>query len=160
MGTGTSPPPAILLDYMYGAAAYQRWGAGQGIDEVMRRRFSERYESIPIPPPSPPSSGSDPLGESDDSRDRDYAPRAAKRVRYHTTKMSAGMLQAMDNMRALSMLLKGTTPDAIAAERQRREEEEELRAREASQVKVLEWMQRSDIHFLVKLTLRQQTLNI
>ena len=74
--------------------------------------------------------------------------------------MSAGMLQAMDDIRALSMLLKGTTPDAIAAERQRQEEEEELRAREASEAKVLEWMQRSDIHFLVKLTLRQQTLNI
>ena len=160
MGTGTSPPPAIFLDYMYGAAAYRRWGAGQGIDEVMRRRFSEHYESIPIPSPSPPSSGSDPRSESDDSRDSDYVPPAAPRVRHHRSEMSAGMLQAMDDIRALSMLLKGTTPDAIAAERQRQEEEEELRAREASEAKVLEWMQRSDIHFLVKLTLRQQTLNI
>jgi hypothetical protein len=50
--------------------------------------------------------------------------------------MSAEMLRAMDDILALSMLLKGTTPDMITAERQRQEDKEELRAREASQVKV------------------------
>jgi len=40
-------------------------------------------------------------------------------------------------------LLKGTTPELMAAERQRQEEGEELRTKEASQVKVQQWMQNS-----------------
>ena len=58
--------------------------------------------------------------------------------------MSTGMLQAMDDIMVLSMLLKGITPEAMAAERERQQEEAELRAQEASRVKVLEWMQ-SDV---------------
>ena len=46
------------------------------------------------------------------------------------------MLRAMDEVLAFPMLLKGTTPQLMAAERQRQEEAEELCAREASQVKV------------------------
>ena len=55
--------------------------------------------------------------------------------------MSDGMLNAMDDVLALSMLLKGTTPELMAAERQRQEEVEELHAKEASRVKVEQWMQ-------------------
>ena len=50
--------------------------------------------------------------------------------------MSDGILHAKDNVLALSMLLKGTTPELMAAERQGRKEVEELRAKEASRVKV------------------------
>jgi hypothetical protein len=50
----------------------------------------------------------------------------------------------MDNVLALLMFVKGTTPEMMVAARQKREEEEELRAQEASQVKVLEWMQMPD----------------
>ena len=53
--------------------------------------------------------------------------------------MSDGMLQAMDNI----MLVKGKTPQFIAAERQKRDEEEELCAKEASQVKVQQWRKSS-----------------
>jgi len=41
------------------------------------------------------------------------------------------MLRAMDNVLRLSMFLKGMTPALMAAERQRREEAEELREKEA-----------------------------
>ena len=58
--------------------------------------------------------------------------------------MSPGMLQAMDRMNALSMLVKGITPKTMAAEREKQQVEEELRAQEASRAKVLEWMQ-SDV---------------
>jgi hypothetical protein len=35
-GTGTSQPPAIILDYMYGVAAYNCWGStAQGIHDVV-----------------------------------------------------------------------------------------------------------------------------
>lgn len=49
-GTGTSLPSTVILDFMYGVAAYRRWGSGQDIKEVMERRFAERYESVPITP--------------------------------------------------------------------------------------------------------------
>ena len=52
--------------------------------------------------------------------------------------MSNGMLRAMDSILALSMLLKGTTPELMAAERvkDRREEAKESRVNEAIRVKV------------------------
>ena len=104
---------------MYGVAGYQRWGSGQEIKEVMQQRFTESYASIPIPPAPPHTSDDDDID------------------------MSPEMLQAMDDIRALSMLLKGTTPELMAAERQRQVEAEELRAKEASKLKVQQWMQNS-----------------
>jgi hypothetical protein len=127
-GVQVSSPPAILLDYMYGAAAYQRWGTGVSMDGLMQQRFSEYYKPIPLPPPSPSSSDGD----------GDGAPRRRHQSR---SDMTPELLQAMDNILRLSMWLKGTTPEAMAAERERRKEEEELRARKAGRVKVLEWLQ-------------------
>lgn len=146
-GTGISPPSTVILDFMYGVAAYRCWGSGQDIEEVMQQRFAEHYENIPIPPASLPSSDGDSSSESVDDDD-EYKPNRRPRGRNHRSNMSDGMLRAMDNVLALSMLLKGTTPELMAAERQRREEAEELRAKEASRVKVQQWMQSSpDIEF-------------
>ncbi|KAF8351787.1 hypothetical protein F5887DRAFT_1057619 [Amanita rubescens] len=136
-GTGTSLPSTVILDYMYGVAAYRRWGSGQDIEKVMDQHFSKHYKSIPMPPASPYLSGSDSFSEPDDPNDGN------RRRRNHSAKMSDEMLRAMDKVLALSMLLKGTTPEMMAAERQRREEAEELRAKEASRVKVQQWMQSS-----------------
>jgi hypothetical protein len=55
--------------------------------------------------------------------------------------MSGGMLDAMDNVLKLSMLLKGRTPQSVAAERERREEEEELHIQKAGQVKSQRWIE-------------------
>jgi len=143
-GTGISPPSTIVLDFMYGVAAYRRWGSRHDIKEVMQHRFTEHYKSIPIPPASLPSCDGDSSPESDDLDDDDeYKPNRRPTGRNHTSSMSDGMLRAMDNVLTLSMLLKGTTPELMAAERQRREEAEELRAKEASRVKVQQWMQSS-----------------
>jgi len=142
-GTGISPPSAVILDFMYGVAAYRRWGSGQDMKEVMQQRFAERYKSIPIPSASPRSSGSDSSSEPDDPDEDNYIPNGQPRGRNHSSNMSDGMLRAMDNVLALSILLKGTTPELMAKERQRREEAEELRAKEASRVKVQQWIQSS-----------------
>ncbi|KAF8347149.1 hypothetical protein F5887DRAFT_1131423 [Amanita rubescens] len=139
IGTGTSLPSTVILDYMYGVAAYRCWGSGQDIEEVMEQRFAEHYKSIPIPPAPPYSSDSDSFSEHDHPNDGNRRPRG----RNHSAKMSDEMLRAMDKVLALSMLVKGTTPELMAAERQRREEAEELRAKEASRVKVQQWMQSS-----------------
>ena len=140
-GTGISPPSTVILDFMYGVAAYRRWGSGQDIKEVMEQRFAERYKSIPIPPASPYSSEGDSSSEPDDPDNDDYKPNRQPRGRNHSSNMSDGMLRAMDNVLALSMLLKGTTPELMAKERQKREEAEELRAKEVSRVKVQQWIQ-------------------
>ncbi|KAF8701769.1 hypothetical protein AX14_000283 [Amanita brunnescens Koide BX004] len=75
---------------------------GQDIKEVMQHRFAEHYESIPRPPASLHSSDCDKTTKRED----------------HSPKMSDGMLHAMDNVLALSMLLKGITPELMARERQ------------------------------------------
>jgi hypothetical protein len=141
-GTGISPPSTIILDFMYGVAAHRHWGSGQDIKEVMQQRFAERYESIPIPAPPHPSD-SDSSSRSGDHDDDDYIPHGQPRGRNHSSNMSDGMLRAMDNVLALSMLLKGTTPESMAKERQRQAEVEQLRAEAASRVKVQQWIQRS-----------------
>jgi hypothetical protein len=45
----------------------------------------------------------------------------------------------MDDVLAFSRVMKGMTPEAIAAKRQRREEEEERRAQEDGRKKVEQW---------------------
>jgi len=145
-GTGISPPSTVILDFMYGVAAYRCWGSGQDIEQVMQQRFAEHYRDIPIPPAPLLSSDSDSSSESDGLDDDDeHKPNRRPRGRNHRSNMSDGMLRAMDNVLqvALSMMLKGTTPALMAAERQRREEAEELCANEASRAKVQQWMQSS-----------------
>ncbi|EKM77811.1 hypothetical protein AGABI1DRAFT_42982 [Agaricus bisporus var. burnettii JB137-S8] len=116
--TATSPPSPLILDFMYGVAAYQRWGSGEDIKDVMQQHYTEHYKPIPVPPaPSPHSS---------------YSP-----------ERSEGILQAMDYVLALSMFFRGVTPETMVRERQRQEEVAEKRAKEASRVKVQEWMQSS-----------------
>ncbi|KAK2464379.1 hypothetical protein APHAL10511_003526 [Amanita phalloides] len=113
------------------------------IKEVMQQRFAERYESIPIPPASLHSSDSNSSLEPGGPDGGDCIPNRQPRGRNHSSNMSDGMLRAMNDVLVLSMLLKGTTPELMATERQRREEVEELRAKEASRVKVQQWIQSS-----------------
>jgi hypothetical protein len=141
--SGILLPHSVLLDFMYGVAAYRRWGGGQDINEVMQHRYTECYGSIPIPSASPPSSDGDSSPEPEDLDNHEHEPDRRRRRRNHRSNMSDGMLCAMDDVLKLSMLLKGTTPQSMAAERQRREEEEELRAKKASRVKVQQWMRSS-----------------
>ena len=138
-GTGNFTPPSILLDFVYGVAAYRRWGSGKEIEKVVQQRFAEHYKLIPIPPRSPPSSDGDNSPEPDDHNDHDYEPGRLSRGRKQRQHMSDGMLQAMDDMLILSMLVRGTNPELMAAERHKREEMEELLAQNASQAKVQEW---------------------
>jgi hypothetical protein len=138
--TGITSPPSILLDFMYGVAAYKRWHGGHDIDAVMKERFADKYESIPQLPASDSSDDSDGGSERKDPRDGDCEPNRRRSWKHRRSSMSDGMLRAMDGMNALSMFMRGITPQTIAAERQRREEEEERRAQEDSRAKVELWM--------------------
>ncbi|KAF8427180.1 hypothetical protein L210DRAFT_546350 [Boletus edulis BED1] len=125
-----SPPPSILLDFMYGAAVVHHWKCA-------------RLREITFPPPE-----DDEFEERDDPKDLDYDPSKGKqkgkgkgkgRKRF-SSDASAGLLEAMDDVLLLSMLLKGTTPQSVAAEWERRHKEEELRSQEQSREKVQQWL--------------------
>ena len=122
-GTGNSPPPCVILDFMYGVAAYQHWHSGTAIDQVMKKRYEEKYRNISI------------LTVSDPSNDR-----SEEDVEHEEEPFSEGMLRAMDDVLALSMYMKGNTRESLAAERQKREELAEARAQEAGRVKAERWV--------------------
>lgn len=142
--TPRTPPPhsTLILDFMYGVATYRRWGGGPNVNQVMEKRFTKDYKGVLAPAPQR-SNSSDDSPEPDDPSDPDYIPSTLPKTRNHSSKMSEGMLRAMDEILMLSMLLKGTTPQQIAQERLSREQAAELRAKENSRVKVQEWMQSS-----------------
>lgn len=158
---GNTPPPALLLDFMYGAAAYKRWGNGAEMKRVIHGKFVDEYQSIPILyRPVDPSSDEDSGGERDDPTDGDYVDKSQKnRTRFRSKphnpdyvdselefqsnrarRPQDSMIKAMDDMNALMMLMNGITPEARAAQWQKEEEEKQLKDKEFSQNKVLEWM--------------------
>ena len=134
---GNAPPAAVLLDFMYGAAAYKRWGNGPEMKRVMHDKFVDEYQSIPIlQKPVCPSSGENSGSEPGDPTDGDYV--LAFRNN-HARRPQDSMIEAMDNMNALMMRMNGITPEVRAAKWQREEEEKQLKDKEVSQSKVLEW---------------------
>jgi hypothetical protein len=77
---GNAPPPAILLDFMYGAAAYKCWGSGSEMKHAIHNNLVKEYQSFPQKQMDPSSgdSGSEP--EPDDRNDGDYVgPGSSKR---------------------------------------------------------------------------------
>ena len=65
-----APPPAILLDFMYGAAVYKRWGSGKKLKLLIDRNFVEEHP--PKPRPIEPSSSEESGGEPDGPTDSNY----------------------------------------------------------------------------------------
>ncbi|KAH9172941.1 hypothetical protein EDB89DRAFT_2069178 [Lactarius sanguifluus] len=117
---GTDPslplPHVVVLDYMYGVAAYKRWRSTADIHDVMKTYHQARYAHIPALPRKPPSDDSDDAPEPEDTGDH-YRPR--KRHHPSTTE---------------------------AAERmEKRVEEEERAAQESGRSKVTEWMRYTDV---------------
>ncbi|KAI0245803.1 hypothetical protein BJV78DRAFT_1277371 [Lactifluus subvellereus] len=120
-GTGILLPPAIILDYLYGVAAYNCWRSRQGGDEVhavMKSYRREHYADIP--------------------------PAGHQQRPYMSIRRGDVMATAMDEMNSVLMFLQGITPQEAANRREKRMEEE-LKAQEASQSKVMEWMKTRDV---------------
>ena len=97
----------------------------------MQQCFEDRYESNFIAT----LSTAHPSSDESSPESRGYQERNDK------SDMSDGMLSATDGILMLCKLLKRMTPQSKAPERQTREEEEELRAKEAHQLKVHQWRQ-------------------
>ena len=66
------PPPAILLDFMYGAAAYERWGKGEEMADKIHDSNVQDYQDVPIVHDD--AFSEDPGGEPDHPNDGDYVP--------------------------------------------------------------------------------------
>ncbi|KAH9031348.1 hypothetical protein EDB85DRAFT_2290152 [Lactarius pseudohatsudake] len=136
------PPHVVVLDYMYGVAAYARWRSTADIHDVMKAYHTERYAHIPAPPRKFPSVGSDDAPEPEDTGDADCRPPK----RHHpSTSRGNVMVEAMDDLNLILMLVNGTTPEEVAERMEKRMEEEERAAQETSRSKVTEWMRYTDV---------------
>jgi hypothetical protein len=142
-------PSAVILDYIYGIAAYKAWRSRRdaGFDQ-MRAYRDEHYAQIsPPPPPPPPSSQDDDTDVTpgpDDLNDPNYEP-LPSRKRYTPTRRS-GLEEAMDELNMFLMHIHGITPEMAAERNQKEIEREEQAAQEASRSKVMEWRNHLDVH--------------
>ncbi|KAH0826930.1 hypothetical protein J3R83DRAFT_4536 [Lanmaoa asiatica] len=142
---GSLPPPALILNYVYGVAAYNRWRSRQDGDEVnaaMEKYRSANYEDIlplrrQIDDDDPSSEQSDDRS-SDNPEDADWTPNRSQSI-------GCVMAAAMDEMNKVLMSLHGITPQDAAIRWEKQREEEELKDQEASRSKVREWMQTTAI---------------
>jgi hypothetical protein len=94
---GTSSlPPAVIVDYMYGIAAYKLWKSqpDRDVHGVMESYHEQRYKGIPP---------RDDASKSDNQDDLDYVPDVA---------------EAMDDLS-----LRGVTPEEAAIRRELEEQE-------------------------------------
>ena len=159
---GTSSlPHAVILDYVYGVAAYKCWSSRRGdndVHDVMGNYRSEHYINIPAISPGPPIHGGEDLPFNDpydpdfdpnapaDSHDPDHPPTTLSQRRHYTsTRTGDVMAKAMDELNIALMFVSGITPQEAADRREKQMEEEELKAQEASRSKVTEWMKTTDV---------------
>lgn len=132
-------PPTIILDYLYGVAAYNHWRSRKNGDELrrlMRNLHNNRESNDSEYVPSGSSSGDHNPGPN-----HPLASLQVRRSRRHTSAWKGNvMTKAMDDLNIVLMMLKGITPEDLIRRREQQVEEEEMRAQKASQNKVLAWI--------------------
>jgi hypothetical protein len=115
-GTLLPLPPAIILDYVYGVAAYRMWRSDRdSVHDVMSTYHREHYADIP-PPPRRISTGA------------------------NQNRVDNEMCKAMDDLNLFLMRVNGINPQDLADKWEKQMEEEERVAQEKSRSKVMEWM--------------------
>jgi hypothetical protein len=119
-GEGVPLPSTVILDYLYGIAAYNAWRSerGDGLNQMKAYR-DEHYAQIPPPPPAPPR---------------------------RTPRKPTVLEEAMDELNMVLMRISGITPEMAAERREKEIEQEERAAQEASRSKVMEWRNRLDVN--------------
>ncbi|KAH9959992.1 hypothetical protein BC827DRAFT_428419 [Russula dissimulans] len=131
-GSKSNVPPAILLDFMYGAAACQRWKTNDAVHENLDAYYNATYKPVLETPKPPTESFGDEETNNGNSDDPDW-------------ESESDLLDAMDKVMDISWRVRlGMIPREVAAQLQKQEEEEHLREQEAAQMKVLGWMGRTD----------------
>ncbi|KAI9450077.1 hypothetical protein F5148DRAFT_987257 [Russula earlei] len=120
-GEGSSLPSTVILDCVYGVAAYKSWhskSGGDGVLEVMDQYRQNHYAQIR--PRSRASSQDVRRDESD-------------------------LAKAMDELNMVLMLFHGIKPEEVAERRQKAIEDEERAVQEVSRTKVMEWRDHLDV---------------
>jgi hypothetical protein len=105
-----APPPAIFLDFRYGAAAYECWGTGAEMRRTIHDKFVKEYQNIPVLPDDidlDSSGGEDSFSERDDPTDHDYVPGR------NCTHCSLTDSDHIDPVQSNSILSRGSKPDHI-----------------------------------------------
>jgi hypothetical protein len=141
----SSLPPPVILDYIYGVAAYKTWNSRRAtldIHGVMERYHQEQYQDIPpLLPRTPPDDDDtffDIFDDSDDPNDPDFVPD-------YLDLEGEVMAKAMDDMNLAIMLAEGVTMEEVGIRRKKKMEEEDLKVQEASRGKVTEWLETADV---------------
>ena len=145
-GRGVPLPSTVILDYLYGIAAYKAWRSKRGDGfKRMKAYREEHYTRIPPLPPTSPDDidDTDVTSGPDDPNDRDYKP---PKSRKHPSTRRSGLEETMDELNMFLMYIHGITPEMAAERRQKEIEREEQAAQEASRSKVIEWRNHLDVY--------------
>jgi hypothetical protein len=148
-GSGQLPPAPILLDFMYGICALREWGTRE-----LKSRLKEHqreYQEILKRRPQPnrdndddDKSDSDSEGNDGDDplNDPDYKPthKHKGKTQLKDTEFSNDMLEAMDYVKHIGLILRGTTLDAAMDAREKQQEEADMLDREDGAMKVRNWL--------------------
>ena len=130
---GVRPPPSILLDFMYGVAVLKRWKCDD-LDDILEKRFQDDFGKVLA------AKDDESEIEPDDDRKDPFRKGKQKERKPFSSDAKADVLKAMDRVVLLSMFVKGTTPQSMAAESERRTKEKEQRSQERSCEKVRGWL--------------------
>jgi hypothetical protein len=144
-GEGAPLPSTVIVDYVYGVAAYKCWRSN--INNVMHAYRNEHYASIKSSGRAPPDDTDDTFtSEPDDYNGSDYdpneprTPKSSPRIR---RRVESGLAKTMDELNVFLMRIHGITPEEVIKRREKEIEQEERAAREASRIKVMEWRKHS-----------------
>lgn len=128
---------------MYGAAAYQQWKPDKTVHERLDSYYENYYQPLNKKSSKHPitnSHMSNECGEPSDNESRDPDHNPNKRPRGGKGRKQS-LLDAMDEVMDISLrIMWRTTREELATALQKQEEEALLREREASRIKVLQWM--------------------
>ena len=147
-GTGVPLPPlpsTVIIDYVYGVAAYNAWRSnrGGGLNQMEMEEYRNRhYTQIPPLPSTPPDdiNDADVSSGPDDPNYSEYKPTG-----YTQTRRTV-LEETMDELNMFLMYIHGITPEMAAERRQKEIEREEQVAQEASRNRVLEWRNHLDVY--------------
>ena len=122
-GNGALLPSTVILDYLYGIAAYNAWhsNCSDSFNEMEAYR-NQHYAQI-SPPPPPQPDDTDVTPRADDPNETDYISLQSRK--YHTPTRRTGLEDAMDRLNMFLMYIHGITPEMAAERRQKEIEQEE-----------------------------------
>ena len=140
-GTNVPLPSTVILDYLYGIAAYKAWRSkrGDGFNrmEAYREKNYKKISPLHSPLPDDIDDTNVTSGSDNDANGSDYTPSQSRR---------SGLEETMDELNMVLMYIHGITPKMANERRQKKLEREEQAAQEASRSKVTEWRNHLDVY--------------